>query len=342
VVGATPVADLAGAASQAPPQPVRARGLVKRYKEVLAVDHVDLNVHVGDVYGFLGPNGAGKTTTLRMALGLIAPTAGSVELFGRDPMRVGARALQGVAGFVEAPRFYPYLSARTNLQLLGALDGDGATERIDEVLDVVELSARAGHRVGGYSHGMRQRLGIAAALLRDPLLLILDEPATGLDPAGMRDMRRLIRRLADQGITVLLSSHQLPEVQELCDRVAIVDRGRVVYEGALSDLRRQGGAGFRLRTTDDERALQVALVQPQIDDARRDERGLRFQAQEDDVAELSLALARAAVGILALTPELATLEDLFFRLTEGERSGGALGDAPAQAGSAPGHTGAPG
>ena len=142
---------------------------------------------------------------------------------------------------------------------------DGARERIPEVLEIVELSPRAEHRVGGYSHGMRQRLGIAAALLRRPRLLILDEPATGLDPAGMRDMRELIRRLADQGITVLLSSHQLPEVQELCDRVAIVDRGRVVYEGALADLRRQGGAGYRLRTTDDARALAVLRAQPGIE-----------------------------------------------------------------------------
>jgi ABC-2 type transport system ATP-binding protein len=296
--------------------PVRARGLVKRYKEVLAVDHVDLNVDVGDVYGFLGPNGAGKTTTLRMALGLIMPTEGTVELFGRDPMRVGARALEGVAGFVEAPRFYPYLSAQKNLELLAALDGAGAAERIGEVLDIVELAPRARHRVGGYSHGMRQRLGIAAALLRRPRLLILDEPATGLDPAGMRDMRVLIRRLADDGITVLLSSHQLPEVQELCDRVAIVDAGRVVYEGALADLRRQGGAGYRLRTTDEARTLEIARAQAGIEGVRSDGQGVGFQADETQVAELSLALGRAGVGILSLTPELATLEDLFFRLTE--------------------------
>jgi ABC-2 type transport system ATP-binding protein len=303
-------------------QPVKARGLVKRYKEVLAVDHIDLNVHAGDVYGFLGPNGAGKTTTLRMALGLIMPTEGTVELFGRNPIREGARALEGVAGFVEAPKFYPYLSARKNLELLGALDGGGAQERIPEVLETVELSPRAEHRVGGYSHGMRQRLGIAAALLRRPRLLILDEPATGLDPAGMRDMRALIRRLADQGITVLLSSHQLPEVQELCDRVAIVDSGRVVYEGALADLRRQGGAGYRLRSTDDARALAVLRAQPGIEHAAGGEHGLSFQAQESDVGPLSIALGAAGVGILALTPELATLEDLFFRLTEGGEAAG--------------------
>ena len=305
--------------------PVRARGLVKRYKEVLAVDHIDLNVRAGDVYGFLGPNGAGKTTTLRMALGLIVPTEGKVELFGRDPMREGARALEGVAGFVEGPRFYPYLSARKNLEMLAALDGDGAKGRIDEVLEIVELSPRAAHRVGGYSHGMRQRLGIAAALLRRPRLLMLDEPATGLDPAGMRDMRALIRRLADEGITVLLSSHQLPEVQELCDRVAIVDHGRVVYEGALADLRRQGGAGYRLRTTDDTRALALARSHPGIEHAASGEHGLGFQAQEHDVGSLSLTLAQAGIGILALTPELATLEDLFFRLTE---ANGASGESP--------------
>jgi ABC-2 type transport system ATP-binding protein len=311
-------------------QPVRARGLVKRYDEVLAVDHIDLNVRAGDVYGFLGPNGAGKTTTLRMALGLITPSEGSVELFGRDPLREGARALQGVAGFVEAPRFYPYLSAHKNLELLAALDGGGARERIDEVLEVVELTPRAGHRVGGYSHGMKQRLGIAGALLRRPRLLILDEPATGLDPGGMRDMRLLIRRLAGEGITVLLSSHQLPEVQELCDRVAIVDAGRVVYEGALADLRRQGGAGYRLRTTDDTRALGVLAEQSGIEHAASGEQGLGFQAEESAVGALSLALARAGVGILSLTPELATLEDLFFRLTEGATADAAADTPPAQ------------
>jgi ABC-2 type transport system ATP-binding protein len=297
--------------------PVKARGLVKRYDDVVAVDHIDLNVQAGDVYGFLGPNGAGKTTTLRMALGLITPSEGTVELFGRDPLRHGARALQGVAGFVEAPRFYPYLSARKNLELLAALDGDGARERIAEVFEIVELTARAKHRVGGFSHGMRQRLGIAAALLRRPRLLILDEPATGLDPGGMRDMRLLIRRLAGDGITVLLSSHQLPEVQELCDRVAIVDSGRVVYEGALADLRRQGGAGYRLRTSDDARALEIISKAPGIAHASIGEPGLSFQADEHAVGELSFALARDGVAILALTPELATLEDLFFRLTEG-------------------------
>jgi ABC-2 type transport system ATP-binding protein len=303
------------------PIPVKARGLVKRYKEVLAVDRVDLNVHAGEVYGFLGPNGAGKTTTLRMLLGLIMPTDGRVELFGRDPMRVGARALEGVAGFVEAPRFYPYLSGRKNLQMLAALDGGEASERVEDVLRLVDLDGPADHRVGGYSHGMGQRLGIAGALLRNPRLLILDEPATGLDPAGMRDMRLLIRSLADEGITVLLSSHQLVEVQEICDRVAIVRAGRIVYEGPLAELRGSSDRGYRLHTSDDIRALELARAQPGIKDPAASDSELRFHGSERDAGALSLALGKADIAILRMAPVLATLEDLFFELTEGNENG---------------------
>ncbi len=310
--------------------PVRAQGLVKRYGDVLAVDNVDLNVSTGDIYGYLGPNGAGKTTSLRMLLGLIRPDEGAVELFGRDPLIDGARALDGVAGFVEAPRFYPYMSGRRNLELLAAYDGDGAARRIDESLRVVDLDARGGHKVGGYSHGMRQRLGIAAALLRRPRLLLLDEPATGLDPAGMRDMRTLIRRLAGEGITVMLSSHQLAEVEELCNRVAIIRSGSVAYEGDLAELKHSASTEYRLRTTDDEKALRVSQVQPGVFDVRAadgDGDGhseLRLRAEESAVADLSIALAEAGVGLKLLVSEQATLEDLFFRLTEGETRAQAL------------------
>jgi len=295
---------------------VQARGLVKRYGRITAVDEVDLTVKAGDVYGYLGPNGAGKTTTLRMMLGLITPDAGSVQLFGRDPLVEGVRALDGVAGFVEAPRFYPYLTGRRNLELVAALDGGDAATRIDAVLDTVELADRARDKVGGYSHGMRQRLGLAGALLRDPRLLILDEPATGLDPAGMRDMRRLIRRLADEGITVLLSSHLMAEVEELCDRVVIIASGRVRYEGALDDLIATTAGRYELRTTDDERAHQIAAAQRGIDDLARDAPGLTFAAGEGAAAALSIALGEAGVGITALVPRTATLEELFFRMTE--------------------------
>jgi ABC-2 type transport system ATP-binding protein len=296
--------------------PVEVRGLVKRYGDIVAVDNVDLTVEPGDVYGYLGPNGAGKTTTLRMMLGLIRPSEGRVELFGRDPLVEGARALDGVAGFVEAPRFYPYLTGRRNLELLAAFDGGGARERIDDALATVELADRAGDRVGGYSHGMQQRLGIAAALLREPRLLLLDEPATGLDPAGMRDMRRLIRRLADAGMTVLLSSHLMPEVEELCNRVAIVRAGAIVYEGAIADLKRTAGSTYHLRTTDDERALAACQAQPGITDVRTDGEGVAFGGSEEAVAELSVALVEAGALIRSLVPQTATLEQLFFKLTE--------------------------
>ena len=309
--------------------PIEVRGLVKHYGDIVAVGGVDLTVLPGDVFGYLGPNGAGKTTALRMMLGLIRPTAGSVRLFGRDP-QAGVAALQGVAGFVEAPRFYPYLTARRNLELCAALDGDGADARIDEVLDVVELRDRAKDRVGGYSHGMRQRLGIAAALLRRPRLLLLDEPATGLDPAGMRDMRLLVRRLADSGMTVLLSSHLLAEVEELCNRVGIVDHGLMAYEGTLVELRRAAGIGYRLRTTHDDRALAVCRRHPGLADvAVAAAGGIVFRtADEMAVAELSRALTDEGALVLELSPSHATLEDLFFALTEGDKAPGANGAAP--------------
>jgi len=301
--------------------PVEARGLVKQYGRITAVDHVDLTVNRGDVYGFLGPNGAGKTTTLRMMLGLIYPTAGSVRLFGRDPIAEGAAALDGVAGFVEAPRFYPYFTARTNMHMMAAYDGGDASSRVEDALATVELTGRADDKVGGYSHGMRQRLGIAAALLRRPKLLLLDEPATGLDPGGMRDMRSLIRRLADDGMTVLLSSHLLAEVEELCDRVAIVRAGRIVYEGALDDLKATAESSYRLRTTDNDKALEVCQAQAGIESARREGADIRMDANEPAIGELSVALVEAGLQVTALVPETATLEDLFFHLTEGSTPG---------------------
>ncbi|MGE4120391.1 MAG: ATP-binding cassette domain-containing protein [Solirubrobacterales bacterium] len=286
---------------------------------MVAVDHVDLSVEPGDVFGYLGPNGAGKTTSLRMMLGLIRPTAGSVRLFGRDP-QVSVRALEGVAGFVEAPSFYPYLSGLVNLELLASFDGGEAKARIGEALEVVNLTDRARDRVGAYSHGMRQRLGIAAALLREPRLMLLDEPATGLDPAGMRDMRDLIRELSARGMTVLLSSHLLGEVEELCNRVAIVRRGGVAYQGSLAELKRQAGGGYLLRSTDDDVARRVAAAQAGISELRAGvEGGLTFDAESDAaVGALSLALTESGALIIELSPRQASLEDLFFKLTEGD------------------------
>jgi ABC-2 type transport system ATP-binding protein len=295
--------------------PVEARGLVKRYGDIVAVAGVDLTVDAGDVYGFLGPNGAGKTTTLRMLLGLIRPSEGGVKLFGRDPLLDGARALDGVAGFVEGPRFYPYLSGRKNLELLAAYDRlDAGTAQIDGVLDVVELRDRAKDRVGGYSHGMRQRLGIAASLLRKPRLLLLDEPATGLDPAGMRDMRELVRRLAAAGMTVVLSSHLMSEVEELCNRVAIISNGRIIQESSLRDLLASAAGLYRLEVTDAQRARSVCEAHGVS--AAAENGGLVFSANPDQVARLSIALGKAEVGIYTLVAEGHSLERLFLELTE--------------------------
>jgi ABC-2 type transport system ATP-binding protein len=308
-------------------RPVEARRLVKRYGELVAVDDVDLTVEAGDVFGYLGPNGAGKTTSLRMLLGLIRPTSGSVRLFGRDPLLDGARALDGVAGFVEGPRFYPYLSARRNLQLLADYDGGGSRGRVEEVLELVELRDRGGDRVGGYSHGMKQRLGIAASLLRDPRLLLLDEPTTGLDPAGMRDMRALVRRLADEGLTILLSSHLLHEVEELCNRVAIIRAGAIVYEGALADLKAAAAGAYRLRATEPGRALVLARAL----DARLEGGEIVFAADEDGVAALTVELGRAGIGVLSLVREQASLEQLFLDLTESPREHVPVAAAPVEA-----------
>jgi ABC-2 type transport system ATP-binding protein len=296
------------------------RGLVKRYGELVAVDHVNLTVDRGDVYGYLGPNGAGKTTSLRILLGLIRPTEGSARLFGRDPLIDGSKALTGVAGFVEAPRFYPYLSGRRNLRLLADYDAPPSGSRIDEVLEIVELRDRAKDRVGGYSHGMRQRLGIAGSLLREPKLLLLDEPTTGLDPAGMRDMRLLVRRLASEGITILLSSHLLYEVEELCNRVAIIRTGTIIYQGTLQDLLATARSGYRLRALEQERAYAALLAQPGIKNVVVDDADLRFAGDEEAVAALTLTLGQARIAFTALVPETESLEDLFLGMTGGESS----------------------
>ena len=310
--------------------PVEARGLVKRYGEITAVAGVDLTVAAGDVYGFLGPNGAGKTTTLRMLLGLIRPSDGTVKLFGRDPLLDGARALDGVAGFVEGPRFYPYLSGRKNLELLAAYDRLGAGRaELDAVLDIVELRDRAKDRVGGYSHGMRQRLGIAAALLRKPKLLLLDEPATGLDPAGMRDMRALVRRLADDGMTVVLSSHLMSEVEELCNRVAIISNGRIIQESTLRDLLASAAGVYRLEVTDADRAADICQAHGVT--AATENGGLVFSANPDQVATLSIALGKAEIGIYNLVAEGASLERLFLELTDADSSPPAARPAVAEA-----------
>ena len=296
---------------------VNAIDITKRYGSLIAVDRMSLSVRAGDVYGVLGPNGAGKTTFLRMLFGLIRPDAGTLEVFGRRWGRDGTATLSGVAGFIESPKFYPYLTGRANLELLARLDGNGAARRIDEVLDVVDLTGRERDKVAGYSFGMRQRLGVASALLRDPALLVLDEPANGLDPAGMRDMRSLVKRLAASGITVLLSSHDMTEVEDICDNVTIMRMGSVVYHGTIATLREQAAPpAHRLTTSDDRMAIEAAVGRRGVTVSPRPDDALSVSGDQEAVDAYVFALASHGVAVRSLALQQTPLETLFFMLTE--------------------------
>ncbi|MEQ4302364.1 ABC transporter ATP-binding protein [Plantactinospora sp. B6F1] len=301
----------AGGPGAGQPHPVEARGLTKRYGRLTAVDALDLTVRSGEVYGFLGPNGAGKTSTLRMLLGLVRPTAGTVRLFGRPPSAPGQ--LARVGALIEGPTFYPYLSGRENLRVLARYAGN-PPGRIRTVLEMVGLADRAGDRYVGYSLGMKQRLGVAAALLKDPRLLILDEPTNGLDPAGMVDMRALIRRLAAGGCTVLLSSHLLGEVQQICDRVGVISGGRLVAESGVAELR--GATGLRIVADPLAAAAERsrALLGPER--VREVDGGLDLAVEPDRAAWLNAELVGAGVAVRELRPLERDLEQVFFELTE--------------------------
>src|SRR5689334_12399688 len=230
--------QLRGGAAKAPASRsvLRTRALAKRYGQRMAVNGLDLDVRQGEIFGFLGPNGAGKTTTIRMALGLIAPTSGSVEILGGDISTQRAEILPRVGALVEQPALYLYISGRDNLRAVASVLGGVPEERLDFVLDLVGLKGRDKDRVKTYSLGMKQRLGVAMALLQDPDLLVLDEPANGLDPAGIVEMRDLLRRLAAEGKTVFISSHVLTEVRQICTRVAILNLGKLVTETTVEEL----------------------------------------------------------------------------------------------------------
>ncbi len=290
---------------------IETRELTKHYGDVTAVDELTLRVRRGEVYGFLGPNGAGKTTTLRMLLGLAKSTSGTATVLGATPG--SSESLARIGALIESPGFYPFLSGRDNLRVLakhaGAPEG-----RIDLVLDEVALGDRSGDRFATYSQGMKQRLGVAAALLKDPDLLILDEPTNGLDPGGMAEMRSFIRQLGRGRRTVLLSSHLMGEVEQVCDRVGVIRKGALVREGTVDELRgRVSGLFVRAEPLEEAGRLIEGLAE--VEEVTTHDGALRITADPAAAPIVNRALVGAGIAVSELRPERASLEEVFLELT---------------------------
>ncbi|WP_069767808.1 ABC transporter ATP-binding protein [Streptomyces sp. LUP30] len=307
---------------------VRARGIGKCFGDVVALDGIDLDVAPGRVHGLVGPNGAGKTTLLGLLLGLAAADSGTLEILG-TPVGRTLDAPGGVAGFVDGPGLYPSLTARQNLAALAALRGDVRANRVDDVLDEVGLTDVADDRTRGFSLGMRQRLGLAAALLAEPRLLVLDEPSNGLDPAGKRHVHGVLGRLAADGATVVLSSHRMDDLEALCDEVTILATGRVVFSGPLDKLAGENRElDYRLRTSDASAARLLAADTAGV--RLVDDAGSRPGAAEATVVraatpaldDLVARLVRAGVAVRELTPVVSPLEAAFLALTTPQEDGG--------------------
>jgi ABC-2 type transport system ATP-binding protein len=293
---------------------LRTVGLSKRYGRFTALGGVDLQVHKGRVYGFLGPNGAGKTTAISMILGLIRPSDGHAELFGLDSRTHLPEALRRVGAILEGQSFFPLLSPRENLKIWAAVSELQDERRIDEVLELVGLAGRAGDPVRTFSQGMKQRLGLATALLHDPELLVLDEPTNGLDPAGMREFRDLIRELGGRGKTVFVSSHLLGEVEQICDDVGIVKGGKLITEGPVATLLRRGES-VEMRVTNLAGAAQVLGALDWVRGVTIDGDQLIVDAPRERTSELSRALAEQQIYLSELRPREGSLEDFFLEVT---------------------------
>ena len=287
--------------------------LTKRYGEVTAVDSLSLRVPRGGVFSFLGPNGSGKTTTMGMLLGLVHPTSGSAEIFG-DPARHAA-TLRLVGAMVETPTFYPYLSGRANLRYFQGIGRRGSPADIDRLLTLVDLGKRADSKFATYSLGMKQRLGIACALLGDPELVFLDEPTNGLDPAGVVEVRELIRELGTGGRTVVLSSHMLAETELVCDNVAVLSRGRLIAQGTIKELLREHDT-LRMRSTDDAGATSVLSALPWVEAVAQQDGSLVITAPQERSWEIARALADRQIYVSELVPLHRTLEEFFMEITE--------------------------
>jgi ABC-2 type transport system ATP-binding protein len=307
---------LSSRVSTAPPV-LRTIAVSKSYGSRLAVDRLDLEVERDELFGFLGPNGAGKTTTIRMALGLIAPTGGSVEVLGREVRSHRAEVLPRVGALVESPALYGYMSGRDNLRAVGDVLGGVSEKRIDEVLETVSLKGRDRDRVKTYSMGMKQRLGLAIALLNDPDLLILDEPANGLDPAGIVEMRDLLRDLARSGKTVFISSHVLSEVQQICTRVAIINHGRLVRVAPVAELIQAPGE-FEVKVDSPEVLLEALRLQTWARDARSEDGLVITPAPDGRGRTLIKFLVDGGYSPDSVSQRHRDLEDIFLSLTGGE------------------------
>lgn len=294
---------------------LRTINLTKQYGQRLAVNNLNLEVGQGEIFGFLGPNGAGKTTTIRMALGLISPTSGGVEILGQDVAARRAHVLPRVGALIETPALYLYLSGRNNLRAIGSALGGVPPKRIDAVLELVGLLGRQKDKVKTYSLGMKQRLGVAMALLQDPDLLILDEPTNGMDPAGIVEMRDLMHLLVGEGKTVFVSSHLLAEVQQICTRVAIINQGKLVTESTVAELT-QGQGEFRVTVGQAQEALALVRTQSWGQNARMDgENALITRAPEDSGRALNLFLSQAGFVPEMLERPTQDLEQVFLNLT---------------------------
>jgi ABC-2 type transport system ATP-binding protein len=286
--------------------------LTKRYGDVVAVDHLTLRVPQGGVFGFLGPNGSGKTTTMGMLLGLVHPTGGEARIFG-DPARHPA-TLRRVGAMVETPTFYPYLSGRANLLYFQGIGRRGTPADVDRLLELVDLGKRAGSKYATYSLGMKQRLGIACALLGDPELVFLDEPTNGLDPAGVVEVRELIRDLGKGGRTVVLSSHLLAETELVCDNVAVLSRGKLIAQGSIEELLRRHDE-LRVRTTDDVKARALLAGMRWVESVEPREGGLVVAAPQARAWEISRDLAAHQIYVNELIPVHRSLEEFFMEIT---------------------------
>jgi ABC-2 type transport system ATP-binding protein len=296
---------------------IQASGLTKRYGSFTAADAVDFTVYSGDIFGFLGPNGAGKSTTIGMLLGLIKPTAGDIRLFDLPPAKQ-REGLSNVGGIIDAPTFYPYLSGRDNLLALANLRPGITAQRVDEVLELVGLDDAATKKFGKYSMGMKQRLGIAWTLLHDPDLLILDEPTNGLDPAGMIEVRHLLLNPAEQGKTIFISSHLPHEIEQFCDRVAVIQQGRVIAEGDVENLLSRTDR-LLVRTEQAARAKEVLLALDGIIDIEPGDGVLHVKAPDIRPATINARLVSAGIAVDEPRLELATLENTFLQLTTNEQ-----------------------